>query len=185
MAIVGLGLGTEGSLYRLLLLLHIACAAVGFGALAFSGLYRVRARAHGGDTEMIMLEENAVVTHFAEYLIYAVFVFGLLVGLTSQSLWQFSQSWLSLSMLLYMIELGLLHAIIHRSEREYYHLLRKVNAASGGSGGGGSGDDDQGDDVAQLERLEQRIGWGWAGFNVIFLIILYLMVFTPGHLRVG
>jgi uncharacterized membrane protein len=176
MAIVGLGLGTEGSLYRLLLLLHIGCAVLGFGALAFNGVLRLRARDHDGDVELFILDENAFVTRIAEYLVYGVLVFGLLVSLTSQSEWLPSQSWLSLSILLYMIELGLLHGIIHRKEREYRSLLRKVNAGRA---------DDTSDEVAQLERLEQQISWGWGAFDVVFLVILYLMVFTPGHLRVG
>jgi uncharacterized membrane protein len=176
MAIVGLGLGTEGGLYRLVLLLHILCAAVGFGALAFNGLVRSRARHLDAETELVVLEENAFITRAGEYLIYGVLIFGLLTGLTSQSQWQFSQTWLSLSMLLYLIELGLLHAVIHRAEREYEALLRRVNAAPPG---------EHTPEVAQLERLERRISGGWGGFNVIFLVILYLMVFTPGHLRVG
>jgi hypothetical protein len=40
-------------------------------------------------------------------------------------------------------------------------------------------------EISQLEQLEQRIRLGWAGFDVIFLLILYLMVFTPGHVRGG
>ncbi len=176
MAIVGLGLGTEGGLYRLVLLLHIVCATVGFGALAFSGLHRARARQLGGDAELLLLDDNVFITRIAEYLIYGVLVFGLLVSLTSQNEWLAGQGWLSLSIFLYLIELGLLHGIIHRAEREYQVLLRKVNA---------SGADDRPAEVTQLEHLERRISWGWGGFDVIFLVILYLMVFTPGHARVA
>jgi uncharacterized membrane protein len=176
MALIGLGLGTEGSLYRLVLLLHIACAAIGFGAVSFNALVRSRARQHDGDVEFILLEDNAAIGHIAEFFMYGVLIFGLLVALTSQNTWQLNQSWLSLSMLLYLIELGLLHGIIHRAEREYRVLLRQVN---------NGGERDQSADIAQLEHLEQRVALGWAGFDVIFLVILYLMVFTPGHIRVG
>jgi hypothetical protein len=72
--------------------------------------------------------------------------------------------------------LGLLHGVIHRSDRQYRVLLAQVNGA--GSGGATT-------EVAGLERLEQRMRLGWAGFDVLFLIILYLMVFTPGHVRAG
>jgi uncharacterized membrane protein len=171
-----MGLGTDGSLYRLLLLLHILTATVGFGAVAFNGLYRIRARQHDGDTQLLLLEENGYLTSIAEYLIYAAFVFGLLVGLASKGYWSFSQSWLSLAMLLYLVEIGLLHGIIHRAEREYRDLLVRVNATGG---------DGQPEEVGSLEQLEKRISLGWGGFDVIFLFILYLMVFTPGHIRVG
>ena len=176
MAIVGLGLGITGALYRLVLLLHILCASVGFGALAFNGIYRMRAHQLEPDAELLLLEESVFVTRTAEYLVYGALVFGLLVSLTSQNEWLTSQWWLSLSILLYMIEVGLLHGVIHRAEREYHILLRKVNAGRV---------DDRPERVAQLERLEQRISWGWAGFDLLFLVILYLMVFTPGHARVA
>jgi len=105
-----------------------------------------------------------------------VFVFGLAVAATSKSYWEFSQSWLSLAMLLYLIEIGLLHGLIHRAERQYKALLESVNTAV--TTGRTS-------EVSQLEQLEQRIRLGWAGFDVIFLLILYLMIFTPGHVRAG
>jgi uncharacterized membrane protein len=171
-----MGLGLDGGLYRLLLLLHIFCAIGGFGAVVFNGLYRSRARQRGGDAELVLLEENGYVTHVAEFLIYGVFVFGLLVAFSSKSYWELSQSWLSLAMLLYIIEMGVLHGFIHRAERQYKDLLVQVN---GGGGGGRTAE------VSQLEQLEQRIRLGWAGFDVIFLLILYLMVFTPGHVRAG
>lgn len=172
-----MGLGLQGGLYRLLLLLHILCATVGFGAVVFNGLYRQRARQQGGEAELILLEENDYITRVAEYLIYGVLVFGLLTSLTSQNYWELSQSWLSAAMLLYIIELGLLHGVVHRTERDYHALLRQVN-------GGGAAAAEGGDkDVTELERMEKRIRLGWVGFDVIFLVILYLMVLTPGHVR--
>jgi uncharacterized membrane protein len=162
-----------GNLYRFMLLLHIACAILGFGAVAFNGMYRARARQRGGAMEAVLLEENSSVSRIAEFLIYGVFVFGILVALTSKVagkfVWEFKQSWLSVAMVLYLVDIGLLHGFIHRGERQYSALLGTVNGAGGGSG-----------DVAQLEQLEQRISLGWVAFDVVFLVILYLMVFKPG-----
>ncbi|MDQ6617949.1 MAG: DUF2269 family protein [Actinomycetota bacterium] len=171
-----MGTGLTGGLYRLLLLLHILCVVLGFGAVSFNGLYRVRARQRGGEAELVLLEENAYVTRTAEFLIYGVFVFGILVALTSKKAWEFSQSWLSVAMLLYLIEIGVVHGVIHRSERQYKTLLGQVNAA--GPGG-------RPPEVTQLEQLEKRIRMAWNGFNLVFLVILYLMVFTPGQVRAG
>jgi hypothetical protein len=168
-------MGLTGGFYRLMLLLHIACAVLGFGAVAFNGLYRLRARHRGGDEELAVLDVNGEVSRVAEILIYAAFVFGLLVVFTSSSEWKFSQSWLSTAMLLYLIDIGVLHGLIRRSERQYAVLLGTVNGGRGGPPGG----------VAELERLEQRIRLGWSIFDLIFLVILFLMVFTPGHVRVG
>jgi hypothetical protein len=169
-------MGLTGGFYRLMLLLHIACALLGFGAVAFNGLYRLRARHRGGDEEVAVLDVNGEVTRVAEILIYATFVFGLLVVVTSSSEWKFSQSWLSAAMLLYLIDIGVLHGLIRRSERQYAGLLRTVNGSGRGGPPGG---------VGELERLEQRIRLGWSIFDLIFLVVLFLMVFTPGHVRVG
>jgi len=167
-------MGTGGAFYRLLLLLHIACAILGFGAVAFHGLYRARARQKGGTEETFLIESITDVGRVAEFLIYAVFVLGILVAVTSKSEWKFSQAWLSTAMGLYIVDLGVLHGFIKRSERQYNTLLRDVNLAPART-----------EVVTELEQLEQRIRFGWAVFDVVFLVILYLMVFTPGHMRVG
>jgi uncharacterized membrane protein len=169
-------MGITGGFYRLLLLLHIACAILGFGAVAFNGLYRLKARRRGGPEEAGVLEANSEVSRVAEFLIYATFVFGILVAATSKSEWKFSQAWLSASMVLYLVDIGVLHGFIRRSERQYGALLETTN--SGRRGGAPQG-------VAELEALEQRIRLGWAIFDVIFLVVLFMMVFTPGHVRIG
>lgn len=174
--VADVGTGLTGGLYRLLLLLHILCAVVGFGAVAFNGLYRTRARQRGADGELILLEENAYITHTAEFLIYGVVVFGILVALTSKATWKFDQTWLSVALVLYVAEIGLLHGVIHRADRQYRALLGQVNDAR--PPGRVTG-------VTELEQLEKRIDRAWSVFGVIFLVILYLMVFTPGQVRVG
>ena len=169
-------MGLTGGFYRLMLLLHIACAMLGFGTVAFNGLYRLRARHLGGAEEAAVLEANSDVTRLAEILIYATFVFGVLVVLTSRSQWTFGQSWLSAAMLLYLVDIAVLHGLIRRHERQYAGLLAGVD------GDGPGGPSAHG---AELEQLEQRIRLDWTVFDVIFLLVLFMMVFTPGQIRVG
>ena len=174
--VAAMGTGLTGGLYRLLLLLHILCAMVGFGTVSFTGMRRARARQRATDGKRVLLEEDFYVNRNAEFLMYGVLVFGILVALTSKSAWKFDQSWLSVAILLYIVDIGVLHMVIHRSERMYQALLDQVNggAASGRVAG-----------VTELEQLERRISLAWGGFNAILLVILYLMVFTPGQVRVG
>ncbi len=164
-----------GKLYEFMLLLHIACVILGVGSVAFNGVYRARARQRGGSIEVALLEENTAVSRIAEFLIYGVFVFGILVALTSKVgknyQWEFKQAWLSAAMFGYLVDIGLLHGFIRRAERQYATLLGQVNGANRTGGGG---------EVAQLEQLQQRISLGWTAFNVVILVILYLMVFKPG-----
>lgn len=166
----------SGSVYRLLLLLHIACAILGFGGVAFNGLYRARARQLGGAAEAAVVDVNGFVSRLSEYMIYAVFVLGLLVALTSDHVWELKQAWLSAAMFLNLVDIAVLHAVIHKGERDFGALLGTVN---------GAGQTGRSVEVTQLESLERRIRLGWAGFDLIFLVILYLMVFTPGQLRIG
>lgn len=163
-------MGLTGNFYRFLLLLHIACAILGFGTLAFQGLYRARARQRGGSDEAGLLEINSEISRVGEFLVYAVFILGILVVVTSKSAWKFSQSWLSAAMALYIVDIGVLHGLVRRSERQYKTLITQANAAPGRT-----------EAVVQLEQLEQRIRLGWGLFDAIFLVILYLMVFTPGR----
>jgi uncharacterized membrane protein len=174
--VAAMGTGLSGGLYRLLLLLHILCAMIGFGTVSFTGMRRARARQRATDGKRVLLEEDFYVNRNAEFLMYGVLVFGILVALTSKSTWKFDQSWLSVAILLYIVDIGILHGVIHRSERVYKALLEQVNG--GAVAGPGAG-------VSELEQLERRISLAWGGFNAILLVILYLMVFTPGQVRVG
>jgi len=165
-----------GNLFKLMLLLHIACVVLGFGAVAYSGLYRAKARRIGGAGEVAALEVLGETGRIAEFVIYAVFVLGILVSLTSKLggkfQWPMSDAWLSASLVLYLVDIGVLHGLIKKSERQYGQLIGQVNGGRAAPSGA---------DVKVLNQLEQRIRLGWAVFDVIFLIVLYLMVFTPGH----
>jgi uncharacterized membrane protein len=174
-------MGVDGSLYKFLLLLHVSCAVLGFGALAFNGFYLVRARRQGGPAGIAIVEANDDVSRIAELLIYAVFVLGLLLVLTSTTnhvqMWKFSQGWLSAAMALYIVDLGVLHGFIRRRQRRYNELIHEVNGAAEMLGVLGAGPPDG---VPELIQLEQRISIGWATFDAVFLIVIYLRVFKPG-----
>lgn len=167
-------MGTNGSFYKFLLLLHIVCVVLGFGAMAFNGFYFARARRHGGSAEGGILEANGDVSRIAEFFIYAVFILGLALVGSSKSEWKFSQAWVGAATLLYIIDLGVLHGFVKRSQRQYAELTRRVN------GGAPSPEAGPPAEVSELVQLEQRIAVGWGVFDVIFLIVIYLMVFKPG-----
>jgi uncharacterized membrane protein len=162
-------MGVTGSFYKILLVLHIACAIAGFGGLAWNGLYLVLARRRGGQAEGGALDVNAEVSRIAEFLIYAVFILGILVVATSKSAWKFSQGWLSAAMVMYIVALGIYHGFIKRTQREYRQVIGRLSAAAPPAG----------PQVSQLEQLEQRINLGWGAFDVVVLVIVWLMVAKP------
>ncbi len=93
----------DSGVYQLLLVLHLITVIGGFGSILLDGLYGARAGA-GGDTPAVTSGPS-----LSEWLIYAVPVTGLLLVLVSEDRWQFSQAWISLSFLLYIAAVGVLH----------------------------------------------------------------------------
>jgi uncharacterized membrane protein len=169
-------MGLNGNLYKFLLVLHIACVILGFGATAFNGLYLDRARRRGGREGATLLEANSDASRVAEFFVYAVLVLGILLVATSKSAWKFSQGWLSAAILLYLLDLGVLHGFVRRTQKRYDQVAAELTEMTGSLSSTG----DQPSQVGVLEQLEQRLQLGWGIFNVVFLIILYLMVFKPG-----
>ena len=170
-------MGTNGNFYKFLLLLHIVCAVLGFGATAFNGLYLERARRRGGREGAALLEVNGDASRVAEFFVYAVFVLGVLLVASSKSAWKFSQGWLSAAMVLYLIDVAVLHGFVRRTQKRYDEVAAELAELTGPAVSTG----DRPSQVSVLEQLEQRLQFGWGMFNVLFLIIIFLMVFKPGQ----
>ena len=70
----------DSGFYKFVLLLHIFCAIVGFGAVFLNGVYgaQMKTRMQSGRVaEAIgIFEANEFVSRIGEYFIYAVFVLG-------------------------------------------------------------------------------------------------------------
>ena len=101
----------------------------------------------------------------SEWLIYAVPVTGLLVVLVSEDRWQFSQAWISLSFLLYIVMMGLATGI-------QVPAIRKMVAMRSGTEGAQS---------LEMQTLGKKAATVSAIVNVLWVVILFLMVFKPGH----
>ncbi len=164
-------MGVNGTLYKILLFLHVACVIGGFGTMAANTLRAARSRRIASDVAD-PTEVDPGISRVAEFVIYAVFILGLLVVATSRSAWKFSQGWLSASMALYIVALGVLHGIVRRSQKEYRRVAAGLTSAAAGGG--------RPPEVDRLDRLQQRIALGWALFDVIVLAVLWLMLFHRG-----
>src|SRR4051812_28441374 len=172
--------GTNSGIYKFLLVLHILCAIVGFGGVMLNGIYAAQAKKRQGSEGLAITEANAFVsTRAAELFIYAVFILGMaLVGLSDKA-WKFDQAWLSISMGLYIVGLGVAHAVLRPGAKRIIALQREVVAAGPGGGGGGSqsGPPPQ---VAEIESINQRLAIAGAVANVLVIVILFMMVWKPG-----
>ena len=156
---------------------HLVCVIGGFGALAYNGLFLTLARRRGSPG-MAAIEINGQVSGFAELLVYGAFLFGIAAVATSSSKWGFGQAWVSAAFALFIVAVGVLHGLIKPSERRYHALATSL--ASMPAGPGGAASVDRSAEVAQLNALEKRISLGWGLFNLIVVVVIYLMVFKPG-----
>jgi hypothetical protein len=174
-SVVELG-GTDDSLYGFLLLLHIGCGIVGFGAVVLNGLYGAESAKRPGPGGVAIGQANLAVSKVGEYFIYAVFVFGILLVLTANDNIGWGDTWVWLSILLYVIAIGFSHARQTPNAQRIVALAEELTAA-GPPPEGAQGPPPQ---VAEMESIGKQLAMGGAFLNLMLLAILYLMIFKPG-----
>lgn len=170
-------MGTTSGAYKFVFVLHLLAVIIGFGTVFLAGVFGAKAKNRGGREGVAISEVFLDVTeHWAEWFIYAVPVLGIILVLMSDDAWKFSQAWISLSFLLYIVGVGLMHAV---------HLpnLRRMNAVSGELAAGGppaGGAGGRPPQVAELEAMEKKAAAVGAVLDLIVVVIVFLMVYKPG-----
>jgi hypothetical protein len=112
--------------YKLLLVLHILCAIVGFGAVYLNAIYGRQIQKHQGREGLAIYEANFRVSAIGQYFIYGVFVFGFLLVLSSDDVWEFKQTWIWLAMALYVVGLGVSHGVLLPAVKRMGVLMREL-----------------------------------------------------------
>jgi uncharacterized membrane protein len=173
-------MGYRENLYNLVLVLHLLCAIIGFGTVFLNGMYGAQAKANQGPTGLAMTKATEKVSGVAEFFIYGVFIFGLIMVFLSKDndvqVIPWSDAWLSASMLLYIVGIGLSHGLLIPAVKKMVRLQEELVSA-GGPPAGASGPPPQ---VAELEDLGKRVGITSTVLNVLLVVIVFLMVFKPG-----
>ena len=165
--------GVNSGIYKFLLVLHILSAIVGIGAVMLNGLYAAQVQKYQGPSGRAISEANFAVSAIAEYIIYLVPVFGIFLVLASDEAIEFSQTWIWLSLLLFVIALGISHAVMIPGHKQINALMAEIEQAPPPGGGPPT-------QVAQIQELGKRQAAGGATLNVIVVIILFLMIWKPG-----
>lgn len=169
-------MGTDSGVYKLVFLLHLIAVIVGFGTVFLNGVYGSIAKRRRGAEGLAVAEANYDVSvKWAEPFIYAVPVLGILLVLLSDDQFKFSQAWVSLSFLLYIVSIGVVHAL---------HLpnLRRMNAlmaglvSSGPAPGSGLPPE-----VTELEAREKRAAAIGTALNLVLVVLVALMIWKPGY----
>ena len=164
---------TESDIYKIVLVLHILAAIIGFGAVFLNGIYANEMKRRKGPEALAIYEANWKVSKIGEYFIYAVPILGLaLVGMSDDA-WKFSQTWVWLAIVLYVVALGISHAVLLPSVKRIGVLMREMIAAGPPTGGPPP-------QAAEIEGLGKKAGAAGATLNLMLIVILGLMVFKPG-----
>lgn len=159
-------LGTISSnAYRIVLALHIIAVVVGFGSVLLNGVYASKAKARQGPEGAAIAQANYEVSFgWAQWFIYAIIIFGFaLVGM-SDKLIKFSQTWVWLSVVLYLAIIGIVHGVHRPNVRRLNELMREGNPANR-------------EEMERRGRLAEAMGMV---MTVLFVVIVFLMVIKPG-----
>ncbi|GMU77308.1 MAG: hypothetical protein AMXMBFR46_01090 [Acidimicrobiia bacterium] len=182
-------IGSDG--YKLMAILHILATVVGIGAVFLNGVYGAQAKARKGPEGLAIAEANLRVTLIAEWLIYTIPITGIILVLMSDDVIEFDQTWIWLSIVLYVVALGISHGVAIPTAKRMQVLMRELNAmgpppGAGGPGGapgaGGPGGAPGGPppQVAALAALGKKIGAAGAALNLLTVVLIVLMVWKPG-----
>jgi hypothetical protein len=116
------------------------------------------------------------VSKVGQYFIYAVFVLGILLVLASNDNIGWDDTWVWLSILLYLIAIGFSHGFQQPNAERIVALAEELTAA-GPPPEGAQGPPPQ---VAEIEATSKKLAAGGAFLQLILLAIIALMIFKPG-----
>jgi hypothetical protein len=161
-------MGVTSFAYKLVLLLHITSAIIGFGGVLLNGVYASRAKKRPPAEALAVVEDNTWVSmRVAEIFIYLTAMFGLgLVGL-SDKVWKFTQTWVWVALVVYLIGLGISHGLLMPRVKKLIALMREVVGGSTTA-------------AADASKLEPQIGGISMMLHLVLAVVLVMMIWKPG-----
>jgi hypothetical protein len=150
------------------LLLHVASAVVGFGALVANGINNARAFHSPGPAAATLLRSSQSVARIAYYALYALFVLGIVLITVSDDAFSFAAAWVSASFVVWFVVLGVSHGLVRPS---LAGLLGRAEAVG----------DDPLDGDAEAQSLARRLAIGESLIHLGLVVALVLMIWKPGN----
>ena len=170
-------MGINSGIYKLVLVLHILTAIIGFRAVFLNGIYAQQARSRRGTEGLAITQANFLVSRIAEFFIYAVFVFGVLLVVLSDKVWAFSDSWITTAIVLYVIGIGLSHGLLIPNVKRIIALQEELVAMGAPPTGAPAGRPPP--QVVEIEERGRRVGIVSTVLQLDLVVILMLMVWGP------
>ena len=168
-----LAAGTNSGIYKVLLVVHILSVVVGIGAVMLNGLYAAQAQKRQGPPGRAVSEANFAVSGIAEYVIYTIPLWGILLVLVSDDAWSFSDTWIWLSIVLFIVAMGISHGVLIPGHKKINGLLLEMEQGPPPAGGPPP-------QVAQITELGKRQAAAGMTLNLLVVVFLVLMVWKPG-----
>lgn len=169
-----MGVGSTG--YKIVFVLHLLSVIVGFGTVFLNGLYGAQAKKRKGPGGLAIGEANLHVSEIAEKIIYTVPLWGIGLVLMSHKVWKFSQAWIGMAIVLYIVGTTVaLTVVIPSAKRMNVLSAELVDAGPPPAGAGGPPPQ-----VAEMEALGKKLAIGGGTLNVLLVVLVCLMVFKPG-----
>ncbi len=161
----------DTNLFRLLVLVHVASAVVGFGALALQSLAVARLRRFDGAEAYAVARANYAQVRVGEKFLYVLAVAGVAAVAASDGRVGFDEPWLGIAGGVYLAALAVLHGWIAPARRQLLVVL-----------GGLAGEPVSGDAPHRVDLgpLGRRLSLGGAVLDLLLVAALVLMIWQPG-----
>jgi hypothetical protein len=150
----------EFGYYQVLLVIHLLTVVVGIGGVMLNGVYGAQAKKAGPNGGNAIVRANFAVTELATWFIYAIPVTGILMVLKNEA-FDFSDTWVWLSLVLYVAALGNAHGNLRPSAKRMIELT-------------------QGPPTPEVEAVGKRLAIGGTINELIVVALVVLMVWKPG-----
>ncbi len=168
--------------YQLLLFLHILAAIVGFGSTFVWPFLAAKSRAAGPDVGLansrISMAGEKVLTTIPILVVGAT---GLLLVLVGEEYWvDWSDGWISISLLLYLVALGVAMGLHGPNLARMLELQEELASGSGGPPAGGAEAGGPPPQVVELGERGRKAQMYGGILHLLFVAVLVMMVFKPG-----
>lgn len=171
-------MGVNETGYEIVKSLHILAAIIGFGAVMLNGLYGRAMEQKKGPEAAFMGKTVERVGHVAEYFIYAVPILGFLALWLSDGVFDLGQTWVWLSILLYVVGIAISHTQLFPNVRRMNELMDELAAMGPPPPGAPAGGPPP--QAIELEQRGKRMPMIEGPLNLLVVIVVFLMVFKPG-----
>jgi uncharacterized membrane protein len=163
---------SDRELYDALVVVHVACALVGFGSVAISGVYGFTTRRPAGPESVAEARRYFSSPGRLEWLVAVVPVPGVAALAVQPGGRGVGQLWALLALLIWAGAAALLLGVVRPAEARLRAALGAVPADAVGSGSATA-------DPAELAAGGHRLGWASVGSDLAFFVALLLMIFQP------